>query len=296
MHQDFQNAKRTWWWIESEPALKRFCADSFAQGYELLRRSDRIAPRLPACHCPPDSTWKQLYQIQKDYFIIGYRTDLHHLGLHKRVCAGPNGITFDATQSDDTLIKALAAEIEHPTPLACGLIDPGKSFRAVAHFQAHKDTEVCYTERPTDIPLWSHSRYERQMVHLPLPRYERYLESRELSDREALAYFRNFIKDNPPPDFAAYRSSFPPASRHKRTLDDHTLALGLMAHDYSRLPGSALVELAAWLSKSLRAKNLFALQGAAIAKALYNGKARVNRLFQELERKRWSAPSILNYW
>ena len=244
-------------------------------------------PRLAACHCPSDGTWKSLYRFQQDYFILSYRTDLVDLGLHKRIWAGPNGITFDATESNDTLTKALAAEFKRPTPLACGQSDSGEGFRVTAsRFQPHGKAVEVYTERPTNQPLWSPSPYKRQMVHLPLPRYQKYGQSRELSDREAQAYFRSFIKDNPPLDFAAFRSSFPPAMRHTRTLKPQTLALGLMAYDYSQLPGSSLVELAKWLCRIPRVKKLFDLEEVAIGKALYNGKACVNNLLHELETKR----------
>lgn len=285
MHPQFQRAKKTWWWIESRSALARFSTDSFAQGYELLRRSDRIGPLLAARNCPAEQTWKQLYRIQKDYFTINYRRTLVALSLHKRVWAGPGGITFDATQSNDSLIKALKAEIKQPTPFACGVsLDTDKGFRIAARFKPHPDTELVYVEHPSGVPLWQPSRHERQMVYVPLPRFMKYSEDRELTDREALAYFRNFIKDDPPPDFAVFRRSLQKASRHRRSLQAHPLALGLMAHDYSLLPGAELSDLAEWLIRTFRARNLFGLDETAIHKALYNGHSRVRSLLERLER------------
>jgi hypothetical protein len=272
VHPLFQQVKKAWWWIESPKALERFSADPFAQGYELLRRIERFGQCLPASHCQPDQTWKQLYRQQRDFFSINYLSTLKRLGLVKHIMAGPGGISFDASQSADYLLKALKFETERPTPVACGA-----SFRVVAKWAPGKE-DTTHALRPTSVaPLWEAG---IAGAYLPLPPYKCYGEDREFTGPEAYAYFRNFIKDNPPADFVAYRNSLHRKGKALRREAPRHLALGLIAHDYASLQGSELKELAQWICRARSEKTIFGIDGPKLTKAIYHARAHVYGLIQ----------------
>ena len=281
MHPDFQHIKKTWWWVENSASFARFLKTPFGRGYELLRRTERFSKALPASFCQPTQTWKQLSQRQRDYFSLNYFATLDDLGFVKRIMAGPRGISFDASRSTDYLLKALKFEICNPTPVAAGENPSGRScfrFRVVARFKPHPEGKEVYTHRPKHGPLWEQGPVEPgAYLRVPLDRGRG--EDRELSGPEIYAYFRNFIKDNPPPDFLAYRDKMRARRNSGRQENPETVALGLLAHDYNSLPGAELVDLAEWLCRTCRQKNIFALSDMQLSKAIYHARAHVSALF-----------------
>jgi hypothetical protein len=280
MHPQFQPVKKTWWWIESTKSFRRLTENPFAQGYEVLRRIESFRTQLPASFCPPDQTWKQLYRRQKDYFSLNFMETLRRLNLIKGIFAGPQGISFDATQSSDYLLKALQYELSNPTPLACGT-QPLKNygFRIVPKRKPDPKYKEFYTKRPIDKPLWEKGPVETG-VYLPLPQYTICGEVYEATSDEIYAYFRNFIKDNPPADFSAYRRTVRRTTKTGRQERAETIALGLMAFDYSILSGTELKDLADWLFKTFRRKKIPDFDDVQLSKALYHARSRIFQVFE----------------
>lgn len=281
---DLRAIKKTWWWIESPDALNRFSENPFAQGYELLRRIGRFCERLTKANCPPNHTWKQLYSAQKDCFSFACRGVLTDLNLRARTMAGPGGICFDATKNSDYLLKSLRFEIRHPTPFVYGVREDSKSFRISAVFAPHPNSDVVYTPRP-DGPSW-HKCRAPGMVYVSFPRQLKPLcgqpmtgKDRKMTDREVLAYFRNFIKENPPKEFKAYRKDVRKRTRIVHRDTARTLSLGLMANDYVSVPNAELKDLADWIFNMPRLRKIYSYPDSGkLARAIYHAKAHVDGL------------------
>lgn len=284
MHPEFQKLKKTWWWIKSPEAYRRFTSNPFAQGYEVLRRIEKFRNQLPHSFCAPHETWEKLYQRNREYFSVNFKNTLIRLNLLKTIFAGPKGISFDANLSNDHLLKALESELIQPTLVACG-VDPmgDSSFRAVAKFTSHPNRDRPYRKREDKLPwVWNKG---LAGVYLQIPQNIVEGKSCEPSSEEIFAYFRNFIKHDSPADFAAYRKEIRKQTIPARQENARTLAMGLMAHDYAYFAGSELKELAVWLCKIPRIKKgIFKLDDQQLSSAVYHAKTRICKVFEAAAR------------
>ena len=215
---------------------------------------------------------------------------LERLKLLKRITVGPRGISFDATQTIYYLLEGLEYELKHPTPMACG-IDPHEgsyTFRISAKFSPEKADSEIYTMRKENGHIWEKGKINPNVVYLQLPLYdgpERNRKGTELNAKEIAAYFRTFIKDQPPSDFLSFRREIRRKTKRLRQESARTIALGLISHEFASLPNSQMKEIAEWFAKSSPVMSFLypgneTLETNSLAKALYHAKDRISCLIQ----------------
>ncbi|MDB6064062.1 MAG: hypothetical protein JWR26_270 [Pedosphaera sp.] len=292
MHPAFKTAKFKWWWIGSAKLLCEFEGDPFAQAYEVMRRMERFESEL-FFYVRNGQTWRQLPVADRHLFVMTYKKWLERLGWCKTITVGPGGISFDCSRSSHFLLEALTRELAHPTAMMAGfslkMVRSGTSDvrqaiestrGAIPRFSSHDSGNKPYTSQSGS---WSFSAQARKMVYLRFPLQTKFGENRTISDREAMAYFRSFIKDAPPADFDAHRKQFQRPEQVSRMPHSRTISMGIMALDVSDLPKpeSDLKALALWFGRPQSRKNgktIFSHSITKLTKDLFNGKASIDRL------------------
>lgn len=183
------------------------------------------------------------------------------MGIVKTIFFSPKGIDFDCRLPATHLIEALKEELRSPAPFITGTYGGALVPKAV---DVDERTAKAYTKQ---LKIWEIAFAPKPyMIHLPLPKLA-------LNGDQYLNYFRNFVKDNTPADFAKHRAKCreeSPGETSKRRPFNAlaNLGLALMAIDCDDTP-----KLSRWLLKQGTAlKNLGISDNAEkLTKRLHNG-------------------------
>jgi hypothetical protein len=166
------------------------------------------------------------------------------------------------------LIEALKAELRRPTPLITGTYGKSLVPRAIdvkeqsvkAYTKQRKNWEVPFAPKP-------------HLIRLPLP-------ESALEGDQYLNYYRTFVKDRPPTNFAKHRAicreKSPTATPKRRPFNTlANLALGLMVLDCQDIP-----KLQRWLLKQTSVLTNLGIREteSKITKRLYNAVQSLQKL------------------
>jgi hypothetical protein len=174
-----------WWWTKSEGAFKQFETDSYAQGYELLRRLQQYRHQV-FFYSHQKQNWPDLHCTDHLLFRSQYRSELTKLGLVKSIGYSAKAIEFDCRLPATYLIEALKEELRRPAPFIAGTYEwslvPSamdvKEQSVNAYTKQRKIWELAFAPKP-------------HLIRLPLP-------ESALEGDQYLNYFRTFVKDRPP--------------------------------------------------------------------------------------------------
>jgi hypothetical protein len=283
--------KSSWWWLGSPKLLSQFEGDTFAQAYETMRRVPKFKSEL-FFYEQNGRTWRQMELANRQLFTMTYKRWLERLGWYKAITVGPEGISFDCSRSNHFLMEALRNELAQPTPVVMGE-GPSRGFKAsrrvlgIASYNRHVGDEPAYTSRIKNSknPSWV-TGFTQSGVYLTLPRFTKLGGSDPLPVREITAYFRSFIRDNPPKDFADFRKKCCNLGDFPRAPRPRSITFGIMAHDFCTVSmlKSGLEPLAELLLRPAKRKNgkiIFQGPLKKLHKDLLNGKARMVKVMSD---------------